>query len=69
MESRFAAIAHRAIAEAEATDCPFDAFVEGLREMQEEMSGRYWLALDEQATRVVARMSEPSILDGEILND
>ena len=68
MESRFAAIAARAIADAEATQAPFDAFVEGLREMQEEISGRYWLALDEQRV-LQAIANEPlPVLDGEIIH-
>lgn len=47
MESRFAAIAQRALRDAEEIDASFEAFVEGLKEMSDEINGRLQLAEEE----------------------
>lgn len=47
---RFEEIAQHAIGEAERVDCGFDAFVEGLETMVDEIKHRLDLAKDEQRT-------------------
>jgi hypothetical protein len=48
---QFEKIAAEAVSQAEAVKCPFDVFVEGLREIEVTVRERRYMAEDEQKQR------------------